>query len=87
MAVAGDLSLKLERLIRKTHQKKNLNVVLIRFFTFAENFVLLKKKVIINFQRADCLKLLPVIMSDAVINTEQIHLLSLEKLKERKRKS
>ena len=73
--------MKWERLIRKTLPKKNLNVVPIMFFTFVENFLLLKKKVIINFLKADYLKLLLVIMFEKVISTEQTLLQFYVKLK------
>ena len=79
--VVEDLSLKLERLIRRTLPKKNLNVVLIRFFTFVENFLLLKKKVIINLLKADYLKLFLVIMFEKVISMEQTLLQFYVKLK------
>ena len=81
MVVAEGLSLRSERHIRKTLPKKNLNVVPIMFFTFVENFLLLKKKVIINFLKADYLKLLLVIMFEKVISTEQTLLQFYVKLK------
>ena len=81
MVVAEGLSLRSERHIRKTLPKKNLNVVPIRFFTFVENFLLLKKKVNINFLKADYLKLLLVIMFEKVISTEQTLLQFYVKLK------
>ena len=54
--VAEGLSLKLVRLTKRTHQKKNLNVAQIKYFTFAENYGQSKEKAIINFLEAESLK-------------------------------
>ena len=87
MAVVEALSLKLERLIQRTLPKKNLNVVLIMFFIFAENFMLLKKKVIINLLKADYLKLFLVILFVMEISMEQTPLQFCVKSKAKKSRS
>ena len=68
----------------KDTPKEELECCTDRFFTFVENFLLLKKKVIINLLKADYLKLFLVIMFEKVINMEQTPLQFYVKSKKKK---